>query len=177
MERHFLLHFPRVYVLLVKSFCHYIALIPFFFQTNNRGSTRSLILFICLMGVSLHLNVRLCSNISELPNTVCMLQRSSLFSPERCCYRKKLRSSLLALLLPINLIACASWLNDFVQTKFNLYPTLQAVRVDRELDCVEETNGGEFQLKGDILSCFVLYSHIFLAKRPLELIFGKQHNY
>lgn len=35
----------------------------------------------------------------------------------------------------------------------------------RELDGVEETNGGEIQLKGASLSCFVLYAHMFLVKK------------
>ena len=86
------------------------------------------------------------------------LQRSSFLLHKDAVWRKW-RSSPLALLLPINLLACAFWLNDFVQTKCNLDPALQAVRVGRA--------GNKWRIistKGRNFFC-VLYAHMVYVKR------------
>lgn len=114
------------------------------------------------LGVTLHVNLKLCSSEHLRAPWHCLyvntLQWETGFSLHKDSVWRKLRSSPLALLLLINLWACASWLNDFVQTKNVTSIPPSKLWERRELGSMEETNRGSFKWKED---SFIMFSPDF----------------
>lgn len=117
---------------------------------------------LCLMAITVHPNVKFSSK-RFLSLLVCKHRREAALSLQIDAAWRKLRSSLLALLLSINLLACASWLNDFVQKWQNLtsFPPCKLWEWRECLSLKKKIKKKPTSQRGDILSCFVLYSHIF----------------
>lgn len=121
------------------------------------------------MAITVHPNVKFCSK-RFLSLFVCKHRREAALSLQIDAAWRKLRSSLLALLLSINLLACASWLNDFVQKWQNL-TSFPPYKLWERRECL--TLKKKKKVRGETFCLVLCCTLTYFGKRPLF----KQHRH